>query len=202
VVPALVLLGRSQISSLSRLFQNFSFETASLNRILEYGVKKLKVLIGSGVFSLMLAGCAVSMGEDFVLPMSGRNGGAEYGAYVTEYNLETYVPLPYTGEVPVVQVTHRGDLEASIIWKNAGGSVVNINRFEEGVVYRAEIKITPKNGYLFYSAQMFIYRAGRVTAQEDDGGVSERTIMVTYKPAQERSEDEGLGFEFNWPGLQ
>jgi hypothetical protein len=162
-------------------------------------MKKLTVRMGLGMFLFLLAGCAVSMGDDFILPGNEVNSGTEYGAYITEYNLEAYVPIPYTGEVPVVQVAHRGDLDAAVIWKDAkGNSLNNLTNFVGGVVYRAEIKITPKNGYVFYSTQSFGYRAGRVTTQGEEGGSSERTVTVTYRAAQERPEDEDLGFEFFW----
>jgi hypothetical protein len=168
-------------------------------------MKKLTAVTGFGLSLFLIAGCAVSMGDDFTLPRDGI-GGADGEArllYITDYNLETYVPIPYTGELPVTRVTHRGDLEAEVLWKDAGGGLLpSLGLFTAGAVYQAEITITPKDGYVFYDENEFVYREGRVDAQKDGGGASVRIVAVTYKSAQERPNTESIDVHIEWPDTE
>jgi formylglycine-generating enzyme required for sulfatase activity len=141
------------------------------------------LLLFSGFLAcLFLAACALPAGEDYIVHRNDLNGGN--GGYIIDYNLETYVPLPYIGDPPVVQVTNRGDLEMNILWKDAVGvplSMEDFDAIEVGTIYSVDIQITPKNGYQFFAGQFFSYRNGRVTDQQDDGGEAARTVTVTYK---------------------
>jgi hypothetical protein len=153
---------------------------------------------------IVLAGCALPVGDDFSILR--ENGGSEYTAYITDYNLEAYVPLPYIGDTPVVQVTHRRDLYLQVFWKNAAGQPLDsLTAFEARTIYRADIKITPNNGYTLDSSQKFIYRAGKVSSQTDDRKSPTRTVTITYKapldPANRPApvvDSDGDGYPDDW----
>jgi hypothetical protein len=127
------------------------------------------------LWALLMAGCAVPLGQDYVLT---RDGGGT--AYITDYNLLDYVPVPKPGERPII-LADRADLSMSVVWKDSTGVGVPLpfDTFAAGTVYQAEIRVTPKSGYVFYSTP-FVYPAGKISAQIDDLGDSARTVMVTY----------------------
>jgi hypothetical protein len=149
----------------------------------------------------LLAGCALPLGENYTMPRNDEGGGV----YITDYNLETYVPIPYIGDPPVVQVTHQRDLEVNVHWKGGDGESLSFDAFQSNTSYTAEIKITPKNGYVFDSTQMFLYRADKVTDQQDDGDASARTVTVTYKSLLDPDDhpvpmvdSDGDGYSDDW----
>jgi hypothetical protein len=136
------------------------------------GFKVLLVLCG---IALVFAACAVPLGQDYIITRDASL------TYITDYNLQTYVPIPVPGQPPVIQVAGRTDLEAAVVWKDENGEAAALpfDRFAPDTVYQAEIKITPKEGYGFY-ATPFTYAAGKVESQQDDLGDPARTITVKY----------------------
>jgi hypothetical protein len=139
---------------------------------------------------VFLAACALPVGEDYIIP---RKDLGESGGYILDYNLDTSVPLPYTGEIPVVQVSSRGDLEMAVRWKDAAGAdLPNLTAFVADKIYTADIQITPKNGYQFLADQPFTYRAGSIADQQDDGEAP-RTVTVKYYPAKDRPGGASAG---------
>jgi hypothetical protein len=156
------------------------------------GMKRLKVLMLWCGAAALIAGCALPLGEDYLLTRDGNAGII----YITDYNLQTYVPIPKAGERPVSIVNNRGDLEVEVTWKDQGG--IDIPRpfdtFQTNTVYRAEIKLTPKSGYGFYPAVPFGYPDGKTTFQNDDLGDPARTVMVTYN----NSDDADITFITNY----
>ncbi|MFP3090418.1 right-handed parallel beta-helix repeat-containing protein [Treponema sp. TIM-1] len=142
--------------------------------------KVLMILCG-----VLIAGCAVPLGEDYLITRDGAVGSA----HITDYNLQNYVPVPKPDERPVFLVNDRGDLEMSVVWKDENGTEAAIDTFAAHTVYKAEITITPKPGYSFYSTP-FAYPSGKVRAQIDDLGDPVRTVTVTYN----NSDDWNITF--------
>ncbi|MFP3090231.1 right-handed parallel beta-helix repeat-containing protein [Treponema sp. TIM-1] len=136
--------------------------------------------------ALLIAGCAVPLGEDYLIT---RDGTADI-TYVTDYKLQNYVPIPKTGERPVILVNNRGDLDISVVWKNSAGKVpLPFEIFAADTVYQAEIRLTAKPGYSFYPTP-FVYPAGKIDTQIDDLGDTLRTVTVTYH----NSDDADITF--------
>jgi hypothetical protein len=110
--------------------------------------------------------------------------------YISGYGLDAYVPIPVAGELPVFQVNSREDLEAELRWtKNPGGQeITGDDTFEAGTVYKAEIKITPKNNYVFYPGLAFSYPEDTVTDLTDDQEAPTRLVTVIYKPTKVSSK--------------
>jgi hypothetical protein len=128
--------------------------------------------------TMTFAGCALPVGDDYVIPRNENPGTT----YITNYNLQMYVPIPNTGEQPVQGVTNREDVEVKVLWKDTGGTGVPLpfETFLGNTVYQAEMTITAKDGYEFYSTIPFTYPDGKVTFQRDDLKNSIRHITVTY----------------------
>jgi hypothetical protein len=141
-------------------------------------MKKAAVLaILCGLAAFMAGGCALSPGDDFTTPRDTK----QTGTYIVDYNLQTYVPIPVAGEHAIKQVTQRGDLEATVTWKDQDGNELpNLGTFQADTVYTAEIKVTPRAGYLFDPSIDFGYPQGRITAQTDDRGTPTRTLTITF----------------------
>ncbi|MFP3090415.1 hypothetical protein LQZ21_08825 [Treponema sp. TIM-1] len=146
------------------------------------GVKVLMMLCGA---ALLIAGCAVPLGQDYLI----TRDGAEGVIYITDYNLQNYVPVPKPNERPIILVNDRVDLDMSVVWKNENGTEAAFDTFAPAAVYKAEITITPKPGYGF-SSTPFTYPAGKVSAQTDDLGDPVRTVTVTYN----NSDDWNITF--------
>jgi hypothetical protein len=134
------------------------------------------------MFTLMSAGCALPVGEDYSIPRNQELGNL----FINDYNLETYVSLPILGERPVFQVNTRGDLDVDVLWKKDGVEIIqgDEDAFEAKKVYMAEITLTPKNNHRFYPDQVFNYPGDKVALISDDQGSPTRTVTVTYKPPQ------------------
>jgi hypothetical protein len=151
---------------------------------------KKKAIIVLGAAALIAAGCAIPLGENFTIPRET----AQSGIYIVDYNLQTYVPVPVTGEEPVQSVTQRGDLKAEVIWK-AGGKdgtpIEDLARFEANTVYGAKITLSPEEGYRFNPKIPFGYHPGKIASGDDNGkdamGSASRIIEVTYN-----NSDDGL----------
>ncbi|MDR2629833.1 MAG: right-handed parallel beta-helix repeat-containing protein [Spirochaetaceae bacterium] len=142
------------------------------------GLKTLLVLWGA---VLGITGCALPLGEDYLII---RDGNVNI-TYITDYNLLSYVPIPKPGDRPVIRVDHRGDLEAAVVWKNEAGDPQSFEVFAAGTVYKAEIQLSAKPGYGFYSATPFTYPDGKINSQTGDLGDPVRTISVTYNNSDE-----------------
>ncbi|MDR2631215.1 MAG: hypothetical protein LBC60_09865 [Spirochaetaceae bacterium] len=147
-----------------------------------------KALIVLSAAVLAITGCAVPLGEDYLITRDGSTGII----YISDYNLQTYVPIPKTGEKPVTIVNNREDLELTVEWKDAAGAeaALPFERFEGDTVYQAEIKLTPKSGYGFFPSTPFAYPGGKITDQRDDLGEPIRTVTVTYN----NSDDADITF--------
>jgi hypothetical protein len=150
-------------------------------------MKGFKVLIVLSSAALAIAGCAVPLGENYLITRDGSAGIT----YITDYNLQTYVPIPKTGEPPVTILNSRGDLELTVVWKDAAGTeAAPFDAFAGNTVYQAEIKLTPRDGYGFYPSTPFAYPGGKISAQFDDLGEPTRTVTVTYN----NSDDADITF--------
>jgi hypothetical protein len=125
---------------------------------------------------LWIAGCAIPMGDNLTINRDGNT----LVTYITDYNLQSYVPIPKPGEPPVTQVS-RGDLDLTVVWKDHTGlDVSSLPVFQAATVYRAEIKLTPRSGYGFNPSLPFAYHPGKISLQIDDLGEPTRTVTVTY----------------------
>jgi hypothetical protein len=134
--------------------------------------KDLPVLCG---MALVFAACAVPLGEDYLITRDGS------GAYITDYELQNYVPIPKTGERPV-SVVNQGNLDIMVVWKDSAGTEISLpfDEFRSDTVYQAEIKLSAKDGYGFYPSTPFAYPDGKVSFQYDDLGEPSRIIRVIY----------------------
>jgi hypothetical protein len=143
------------------------------------GFRVLIVLCGA---ALLAAGCALPLGEDYLIT---RDGSAI--TYITDYNLLAYVPIPDTGKQPVIRVDNRGDLEAEVTWKYENGVDVPLpfEIFAANTMYQAEIRIAAKTGYGFYPSTPFAYPSGKIINQTNDLGDTIRTITVIYNNSDE-----------------
>jgi hypothetical protein len=143
----------------------------------ERRMKGLKFL--TGLWALFAAGCALPLGEDYLIT---RDGGSI--TYITGYNLLDYVPVPKPGERPVT-LADQGDLKIEAVWKDETGVAAPFGVFAANTVYRAEIKISVKPGYGFYPSAPFTYPPGKIKSQASDLGDPVRTITVTYHNSDE-----------------
>ncbi|MFP3090414.1 hypothetical protein LQZ21_08820 [Treponema sp. TIM-1] len=144
------------------------------------GFTALLVLWGA---ALGIAGCALPLGEDYLIT---RDGSAAI-AYITDYDLINYVPIPKPGERPVILVDSRGDLEAAVAWKDKDGVEIPLpfEAFAADTVYQAEIRLSAKPGYGFYPTTPFAYPAGKIRDQTKDLGDPIRTVTVIYNNSDE-----------------
>jgi hypothetical protein len=74
-------------------------------------MKGLKILIILGSTALLIGGCAVPLGEDYLLTRDGSDV-----IYISDYNLQTYVPIPRAEDPPVTTINNRGDLDVDVAW--------------------------------------------------------------------------------------
>jgi hypothetical protein len=139
------------------------------------------------LFLLVLAGCALPLGEDWRIDVKkGEETGTNTN--ILNYDLQSYVPVPTAGEVPVKEFTGRRDLDVKVVWKDEGGKDITetLDVFKWKTVYQADITLTTKNGYTFDPAVSFAYPDGAVDIKPDpntDAGVRALTT-VTYKAAE------------------
>jgi hypothetical protein len=131
--------------------------------------------------ALLMAGCALPMGDDLVIT---RDGNAHI-IYAIDYNLETYVPIPSPDQQPVSAVD-QADLSLSVVWKDQSGNALpGLTAFADNTVYQAELKLRPKEGYGFWPSHSFGYHPGKVLIQNDDRGEPVRTVTVTYNSSSD-----------------
>jgi hypothetical protein len=139
------------------------------------------------VIFALLTGCSALTGEDWI---EGRE--AEPGI-VVDYNLQNYVPVPTTGETPVLFPRPGIDMEASSVkWFVKGADDTFTPKtfsggetFVEKTVYRAEITLTTTRDYTFDTKIAFFYHPAEVVAGAPDSNeksVFSRTLSVTYHP--------------------
>jgi hypothetical protein len=139
-------------------------------------MKQLAVILALCVAVLMIGGCAVPLGENF----SVARETTQNGIYIIDYNLQTYVPVPVTGERPIQFVANRGDLEISVTWIADNAEIADLQTFAAGTDYSAKIELSPRAGYLFNPSISFAYHPGKVMTQTDDKLIPNRTVLVTY----------------------
>jgi hypothetical protein len=149
-------------------------------------MKRFAILTALCGAALLLAGCRIPVGDDLVMTRDGNSPLV----YITDYDLQNYVPIPSTGQTPVSAVNSRGDLEAAVIWKDQNGNVISGLTVFENQVYQAEITLIPRGGYGFSPSHAFGYHPGKITAQIDDMGEFTRIVTVTYNNAA----DAGIVF--------
>jgi hypothetical protein len=134
---------------------------------------------------MLIAGCALPVGDDYRSPISGS---VEAASIIAEYNLRIYVPIPVAGETPVKAIT-RADMDIAVIWKDDQGLDIteSLSAFVVNAVYQADITLTAKNGYTFDGGINFKYIPGDIVEVQpgDNSNPDIRSLStVTYKPAQ------------------
>jgi hypothetical protein len=139
--------------------------------------KFIRMVSLCGPAALIFWACAIPVGEDFIMPRDSDQNGIT----IVDYNLESFVPVPYTGEHPVTEVTTRGDLQATVTWKDEDDNALpDLETFQPDTVYHAKIELTPREGYAFNPAITFGYHEGKIKTQSDDRGSPTRTVTVVY----------------------
>jgi hypothetical protein len=140
-------------------------------------------LIYGVLFLLVLAGCALPLGEDFTIDAKKSEGT---NSYVMDYNLQVYVPIPTAGAAAVKTVSTRRDMEISVKWLNAnsGADITgSLSEFAEGASYKAEITVKARPGWSFDPAVRFAYPEGTVAGQPPANTAADtRILAVSYKP--------------------
>jgi hypothetical protein len=133
---------------------------------------------------LALVGCALPVGEDFVVENTNL-------LVIAGYDLQDYVPAPEAGAKPVT--VNRGDVDIEVVWKEAleGGEsrviTENLTRFVGGKQYQADITLRTKNRWTFDPEVNFQYADELVTVQpEPDGDRLVRALTtVTYRETED-----------------
>jgi hypothetical protein len=145
------------------------------------GVSVLAAMFGA----LLPAGCSLPQGEDWI---EAQGTTPDPPGVVIDYNLQTYVPVPVMGAVPV-QSLKRGDLEISVDWMDAEGQTPaesGLGAFEQGAVYQARITLSAKNRHAFDPEIPFAYSEWMVKRQDesrDREAEGKRFVTVTYYEA-------------------
>jgi hypothetical protein len=154
-------------------------------------MRKGAVLIFLQAAAMLIAGCALGVGEDYRTAADAKAVEAAEvpaGAVIAEYNLRVYVPVPAAGEAPVKSVTTRADMDITAEWKDGEGTDIteSLEVFEEGGRYQAAITLAAKNGYAFDRAIPFAYREGVVENQSaaDNSDPGMRTVLAVYRAAE------------------
>jgi hypothetical protein len=95
--------------------------------------------------------------------------------FITDYNLQNYVPIPMTGDEP--RPINREEVTVTAEWTKNGSAFTGA--FEAAAVYQAAIQLEAKAGYRFRAR--FDYPAGTVTGQSgQDTHDTGRAFTVTY----------------------
>jgi hypothetical protein len=156
----------------------------------------LTVLCGLG--ALIFGGCAIPPGDDFTMARDTDQNGI----YIVDYDLQRYVPAPVEGQSVVTSVATRGDLEAVVTWKDKNGTTLGEGEtFRVNTEYQAEIKLTPRPGYLFNPAIPFSYHSTKIQDQNDDRKSPTRTVTVRYNTSS-NSSDRSLTYIISDYNLQ
>jgi hypothetical protein len=138
----------------------------------------------------VLSACALPNGPDWtriidedISPQSPVNE-RKTDSYILTYDLQTYIPIPVEGTVPVKTVTNRRDIDITVVWKNEDDQAIPepFDTFVLGTVYKADILLSAKNNYAFDQSMSFKYPKGAVTKQpEEDFSLEVRSLTtVTY----------------------
>jgi hypothetical protein len=117
--------------------------------------------------------------------------------FITDYNLQSYIPLPMFGEKPIRMISTRADVTGGALWyvkePNSGDFndlFEDINdpddfTFELGAVYRANIWLEPKTDYRFKPDGVFTYTEGITDINPMPGPEPDiRRVIVTYMPTR------------------
>jgi hypothetical protein len=117
-----------------------------------------------------------------VIVKFGNTGPAPVN-YVTDYDLQHYVPIPAKDAAPV-KIIDRPELDGTVVWKDASdlditGSLIS---FGDGITYKAEITLKAKAGWAF-SGTSFKYPDGTTDVQPGDNTAPDVRALsrVTYK---------------------
>jgi hypothetical protein len=142
-----------------------------------------------------IAGQTNDLGELVrIITVTYNNSDDADFTFVTNYNLQNYVPVPMAGEKPVRTIDTWGNLTGTAGWKveTSSGSQ-NFTGFSVGpdttfglhTVYQAEITLTAADGYRFYGDRNFTYPDGTPAEPQGDAADSgERRFLVTYNPTR------------------
>jgi hypothetical protein len=162
----------------------------------EYAMKKIAVFFGFGIILCFAAGCALPVGEDYIMPRNQELGSP----FIADYNLQNYVPAPVVGARPVFQVATRGDLAIQVTWTKAADVTVDEDElFAADTIYKAEITITLQNSYNFYSDQSFSYYPADPVETLNETGSTTRTVTVTFKSLTDSgtAAESGINVKIN-----
>jgi hypothetical protein len=106
--------------------------------------------------------------------------------FITDYDLQSYVPIPMAGEKPVRRVDNRTDLSVVVVWKDETGNEITGEdfTFALGAIYQANITLTAATpDYLFSAAKNFVYNTIVQTQPGEDSAIDKRELsLITYKP--------------------
>ncbi|MDR2759329.1 MAG: hypothetical protein LBB78_08110, partial [Spirochaetaceae bacterium] len=107
--------------------------------------------------------------------------------YITDYNLQNYVPFPVADQNPVWSIDTEG-LTGTVTWNVEGGTtpLVPPEKFQAGKKYTADISLEVQAGYKFSPKRDFLYDDGLVAVQPNSNREPfERDLTtVTYKDSK------------------
>ncbi|MFP3090865.1 hypothetical protein LQZ21_11125 [Treponema sp. TIM-1] len=104
--------------------------------------------------------------------------------YVTDYNLENYVPVPVGEEHPVWEIDTE-ELTGTVSWKQGGNPLGDSAAFQGGEEYTADITLRTRPGYRFNPERFFAYPADTVAVQPNSNKDSavRNLSTVSYQKA-------------------
>jgi hypothetical protein len=154
-------------------------------------MKKLEGLVVLGITALLIAACALPVGEDYTI--NRTDGVITYG---TAYDLPSYVPIPQAGDKPVRNLPNRPDLAVKTEWlveQPAGSSTFEPipddpdYTFALGTVYQAVITLQTNSGYQFAENIDFAYTPPEMVSalEKGDNSAEARIFTITYKATKQ-----------------
>jgi hypothetical protein len=134
---------------------------------------------------VLFVSCDLFESPDSLLSLGTGSSGT--GSFISNYNLQEYVPVPVAGAAPVKRVADREDMVIEVAWRDEKGSN-NFITFDVGKVYKATITLTAKDGFSFNPAISFEYPDEMVAEQpKNNTAADKRVLSVTYKGADDKS---------------
>jgi hypothetical protein len=146
--------------------------------------KKIVLLTAGCVFWLLVAGCPLTGGEDYSID---RSGGVDSQWQITDYDLQTYVPIPASNTKPITEVD-RPDMYGTVTWMIPGGISLppSFPGFVKDETYEAKIELNARYPYSFKSNKAFGYLTTQVDRVEGvNEGPQTRVLTVRYLPAED-----------------
>jgi hypothetical protein len=115
--------------------------------------------------------------------------------FITDYNLQHYIPVPMYGERPVLMINTRADMSVQVLqWyveepKNSDRYIEIIDPeifvFDLGSRYRADIRLKTTQDYRFIQGRDFTYTEGTTNINYiPDADPDVRRVSVTYVPTR------------------